>query len=116
MFNKQKKDSMPNSQPGQLEFIALMAFTMSLIALSIDAMLPAFPELVRDLRVTDYNDIQLIISLLFIGLSIGQLFYGSLSDAIGRKPAMYIGFGLFCWPADCCRGSAQPARAPWPWR
>jgi DHA1 family bicyclomycin/chloramphenicol resistance-like MFS transporter len=77
------------------EFIALMAFTMSLVALSIDAMLPAFPEMAQDLQVTTANDIQLVVSLLFIGLATGQLFYGPLSDSIGRKPAIYIGFALF---------------------
>jgi len=77
------------------EFVALMAFTMSLVALSIDAMLPAFPDMVRDLRVAGANDMQLSISLLFVGLAVGQLFYGPLSDSIGRKPAIYMGFGLF---------------------
>jgi len=82
-------------KPGLGEFVALMAFTMSLVALSIDAMLPAFPDMARDLQVTAANDIQLVVSLLFIGLAIGQLFYGPLSDSIGRKPAIYIGFALF---------------------
>ncbi len=82
-------------QPGLGEFVALMASTIALVALSVDAMLPAFPHMTRDLRVTEANDIQLVISLLFAGMSIGQLFYGSLSDTIGRKPAMYIGFALF---------------------
>lgn len=77
------------------EFVALMAFTMSLVALSIDAMLPAFPDMVRDLQVSGANDIQLSISLLFVGLAAGQLFYGPLSDSIGRKPAIYMGFLLF---------------------
>ena len=77
------------------EFVALMAFTMSLVALSIDAMLPAFPQMTQDLQVAQANDIQLVVSMLFIGLALGQLFYGPLSDSIGRKPAIYIGFVLF---------------------
>jgi DHA1 family bicyclomycin/chloramphenicol resistance-like MFS transporter len=77
------------------EFVALMAFTMSLVALSIDAMLPAFPQMTQDLQVAKANDIQLVVSMLFIGLATGQLFYGPLSDSIGRKPAIYIGFALF---------------------
>ncbi|MEJ2469074.1 MAG: MFS transporter, partial [Campylobacterales bacterium] len=41
------------------------------------------------------NDNQLIISLLFAGMALGQLIYGPLSDSIGRKSAIYIGFGLY---------------------
>jgi len=85
----------PGGQTSLGEFVALMAFAMSLVALSIDAMLPAFPDMAQDLQVTAANDIQLVVSLLFIGLAIGQLFYGPLSDSIGRKPAIYIGFVLF---------------------
>jgi len=88
-------ESAPGGQTSLREFVALMAFAMSLVALSIDAMLPAFPEMARDLQVTAANDIQLVVSTLFIGLAIGQLFYGPLSDSIGRKPAIYIGFALF---------------------
>ena len=95
MFHKNKNESALAHQPGMAEFVALMAFTMSLVALSLDAMLPAFPEMIRDLHVSETNRIQLVVSLLFSGMAIGQLFYGSLSDTIGRKPAIYIGFGLF---------------------
>jgi len=82
-------------QTSLAEFVALMAFSMSLVALSIDAMLPAFSGMTRDLRVTGPNDIQLVVSMLFVGLAVGQLFYGPLSDSVGRKPAIYAGFGLF---------------------
>jgi DHA1 family bicyclomycin/chloramphenicol resistance-like MFS transporter len=77
------------------EFVALMAMMMSLTALSIDAMLPALSQIGNDLGVTEPNDNQLIISILFLGLAIGQLFYGPLSDAIGRKKAVYIGLVFF---------------------
>jgi len=72
-----------------------MALAIGMVTLSIDAMLPAFGDMVRDLRVAEPNRIQLVILLIFVGLAIGQLFYGSLSDAIGRKPAIYVGIGLF---------------------
>ena len=77
------------------EFVALMAMMMSLTALSIDAMLPALSQIGNDLGVTEPNDNQLIISILFLGLAIGQLFYGPLSDGIGRKKAVYIGLIFF---------------------
>ena len=68
---------------------------MSLGALTIDAMLPAFGEMQRDLMVHRANDMQLIVAGLLVGLALGALVYGPLSDAIGRKKAMYIGFTLF---------------------
>ena len=77
------------------EFVALMALMSSLVALSIDAMLPALPEIGRDLGVQDENDIQFIVIALFLGLAIGQMLYGPLSDSVGRKPAIYLGFALF---------------------
>ena len=42
------------------EFIPLMALMISLIALSIDAMLPALPDIGRDLLVQSENDQQLV--------------------------------------------------------
>ncbi len=68
---------------------------MSLAALSIDAMLPALPEIGQALGVQRVNDNQLIVSLLFLGMAVGQILYGPLSDSAGRKPAIYVGFGLF---------------------
>jgi DHA1 family bicyclomycin/chloramphenicol resistance-like MFS transporter len=68
---------------------------ISLVAVTIDMMLPALPEIGRDLGVRRENDNQLIVSLLFLGLAVGQLFYGPLSDNAGRKPALYIGLGLY---------------------
>ena len=72
-----------------------MALLISLVALSIDAMLPALPEIGRDLGVQRSNDNQLIISVLFLGLAAGQMIYGPLSDSTGRKPAIYLGLVLF---------------------
>jgi DHA1 family bicyclomycin/chloramphenicol resistance-like MFS transporter len=77
------------------EFVLLMALMLSLVALSIDAMLSALPEIGRDLGVQRSNNSQLIISLLIFGMAVGQMIYGPLSDSTGRKPAVYAGFGLF---------------------
>ena len=79
-----------------------MAMMVSLVALSIDAMLPALPEIGRDLGVQRENDNQLIISMLFLGMAMGQIVYGPLSDSTGRKPAIYLGFGLFMVGSILC--------------
>ena len=73
----------------------LMALMTSLVALSIDAMLPALPNIARDLGVTGANDSQYVISVIFLGLALGQIIYGPLSDSFGRKKPIYLGFALF---------------------
>ncbi|MCX6177767.1 MAG: multidrug effflux MFS transporter [Chlorobiales bacterium] len=88
-----KKSEIP--ELGFAEFISLTAMMMSLVALSIDTMLPALSEIGRDLGVVDTNSSQLIISLFFLGMASGQLLYGPLSDNSGRKKAIYLGYGLF---------------------
>lgn len=77
------------------EFVPLMALMVSLVALSIDAMLPALPRIGLELGVEAENDQQLVISALFLGLGVGQMIYGPLSDSIGRKPAIYSGYVIF---------------------
>lgn len=81
--------------PPMGEFIALVAMLSSLTALSIDAMLPALGGIGRELGVVHQNDAQLILSALFLGLGCGQIVFGPLSDATGRKPLMFVGLGLF---------------------
>ncbi len=77
------------------EFVVLMAMMMSLTALSIDAMLPALAIIGNDLGSVHPNENQLTISSIFIGLSIGQLFYGPISDSTGRKKPLYWGLVIF---------------------
>jgi DHA1 family bicyclomycin/chloramphenicol resistance-like MFS transporter len=87
---------MENKQaaPGFIEFVALMAMMMSLVALSIDATLPALPDIGRELGARGENEGQLVISLLFVGFAVGQMLYGPLSDSAGRKRTVYLGMLL----------------------
>ncbi|QDT99460.1 multidrug effflux MFS transporter [Gimesia aquarii] len=79
----------------------MMALMQSLVALSIDAMLPALTEIGQDLGAKKVNDSQLIVTILFLGLAFGQGIYGPLSDTTGRKPAIYLGFSLFLTGCLC---------------
>jgi MFS transporter, DHA1 family, multidrug resistance protein len=80
---------------GLAEFVALMAMLTALVALSIDMVLPALPAIGESLGVREANQNQLVVSMLFLGFGVGQLLYGPLSDAAGRKPAAFVGLVLF---------------------
>lgn len=93
------------AQPGQLraaEFVPLMATMTALGAMSIDGMLPALVQIGRDLRVANANDVQLVISAIFIGMVFGGLLGGPLSDSFGRKTAIYWGMGLYVLGSLLC--------------
>jgi len=62
--------------------------------LAIDMYLPALPAIARDLG-APIAAVQKSLPSYFIGISIGQALYGPLSDRFGRKPALYLGLGIF---------------------
>ena len=67
----------------------------SIVAMSTDIMLPAMAEIGRELAAPSENAAQLVISALFVGLAVGQLLAGPLSDAYGRRPVLFAGYGIF---------------------
>lgn len=77
------------------EFTLLVALLMSIVAMSIDALLPALGFISNDIPLSHSNQAQYIISALFLGMAIGQLVCGPLSDATGRKKVLYVGIALF---------------------
>jgi len=68
---------------------------MSLVALSIDSMLPALTTIGVELGAGSENRAQFVVSALFLGLGFGQMLYGPLSDRFGRKPVIQLGLGIF---------------------
>ena len=78
---------------GRRELLSLIAALMALMALGIDILLPAFD----DIRVAyglseDSSAPGQLITVYFIGLAIAQLFFGPMSDWVGRKPVIYAVF------------------------
>ena len=80
---------------GHLEFIALMAFTMAMVSISISIVLPALSFIASDLKIVEANHRQLVVGVLFLGLGVGQLVYGPISDTIGRRSPMIVGFAIY---------------------
>ncbi len=80
----------PSRIPG---WIILMGALTAIAPLSIDMYLPAFPAIASDLNAV--GRVELTLAAFFIGVALGQLFYGPFSDRFGRKPPLYVGLLLF---------------------
>lgn len=85
----------PQKPLGQTEFIALTAMLFATIAFSIDAMLPAFPEIAAELTPADPNRAQLILTSFVLGMGAGTFLAGPLSDALGRRRVILGGAALY---------------------
>lgn len=98
--------------------IAVLALLTAVAPLAIDMYLPAFPGMASELG-TSASGIQLTLTACLIGLGLGQLFLGPLSDAVGRRRPLLVGslvcliativcalapsveIGFSWWPASC---------------
>jgi len=65
------------------------------IAFSIDSMLPALPQIAAELSPDAPNRAQLILTSFVLGMGVGTLFAGPLSDAFGRKATIMAGAALY---------------------
>ncbi|MCT8160445.1 multidrug effflux MFS transporter [Pseudoruegeria sp. SHC-113] len=92
-----------NAKPlKQGEFIALCAMLMAMIAFAIDAMLPAMTRIAEELTPDDPGNISLVIAIFMLGMGVGTLFAGPLSDSIGRRPVIIGGTAVYCAMALLC--------------
>lgn len=70
--------------------------SMALAALGIDLMLPAFGDIRADLGLSaDSTAVTGLITAYFLGLALGQLAYGPLADRFGRRPTLFLGYGVY---------------------
>ncbi|OTG65572.1 multidrug effflux MFS transporter [Acinetobacter silvestris] len=82
-------------------WIMLLALFTSLGPLSIDMYLPALPQMAQDFEVSTPM-VANTLPAYFLGLAVGQLIYGPISDRIGRKKPLYFGMALFAVASLLC--------------
>jgi MFS transporter, DHA1 family, multidrug resistance protein len=86
---------------GRLRLVLVLGALVALGPLSIDMYLPALPSIARDLLSTE-STIQLTISGTVLGLGLGQLLVGPLSDAVGRRMPLIVGTGVHVLASLLC--------------
>lgn len=94
----------PAVQSPSRRFLWLALYLGTLAALgplAIDMYLPAFPR-IADAFGVQVPDVQRTLASYFIGLAVGQLIYGPLTDRFGRKPPLYFGLALFALTSAGC--------------
>ncbi len=89
------------------EFVALTGMMFATVAFSIDAMLPAMTEIANEISPDAPNRAQLIITSFVLGMGVGTLFTGPLSDSFGRKNVILGGAILYVFA--CALAWAAPS-------
>ncbi|GGI40977.1 multidrug effflux MFS transporter [Mammaliicoccus stepanovicii] len=84
-----------------LFLIIILGLLTAFGPLSIDMYLPALPQISQDYSTTTSNT-QLTLTLFMIGLAIGQVFIGPLSDFVGRKKPLIIVLAIYAIASILC--------------
>lgn len=83
------------------KILLLTALIIGLGPLTIDMYLPAFSQIASDFQV-GVDRVELSLAYYFVGLSIGQLIYGPLSDRFGRKTPLLVGLFVYTLASFAC--------------
>jgi DHA1 family bicyclomycin/chloramphenicol resistance-like MFS transporter len=88
-------------QPSPLRMLLLIGPLSALGSLCIDMYLPALPSISRDLA-AGTSATQASLTTCLVGLALGQVLAGPLSDRFGRRPPLFAGLGAFVVAAAGC--------------
>lgn len=75
-------------------FVTFLAILGAFPSLVNDLYLPTLPQMRAEFH-TSRSVVQLGLSFVMVGLGFGELFWGPLSDKVGRKPVLFMSLALF---------------------
>lgn len=86
----------PAYRMGRRELLVMVSAIMAITAMGLDLMLPAFDDIRSEFDLGDSStETSRIITIYFMGLATGQLFFGPIADRYGRKPTLAIGAVIY---------------------
>ncbi len=88
-------------RPGTFALTLLLSFLTALGPLSMDMYLPSLPDIGRTLQVPTLQ-VQLTISSYLFGFAVGQIFYGPISDRLGRRPVLLAALVVYAFATVGC--------------
>lgn len=86
--------------------LVLLAALVAFAPLSIDTYLPSLPEIANSLAASQ-TQVQMTIGVFLLGLCVGMLFYGPLSDRFGRRPILLAGLALYLLASVGCMAASS---------
>lgn len=90
----------PKANP--LELVFVLALYTAIGALTIDLQLPAMPLILQSFGLTEANQQQWIITAYMLGFASAQIFYGPISDSLGRRPVLIFGLVIYTLASLIC--------------
>lgn len=86
----------PSTRVSRRELVALISMLTATSALATDMMLPAFPSLREAFGLeASSTDVALVVTAFFVGLGVGSLLWGPLSDSLGRRRVLWMGLAVY---------------------
>lgn len=96
-----RASTVPDTRGYRVRLVLILGALVALGPLTIDMYLPALPEITDELLTTSAT-VQLTLTGTLLGLAIGQLTVGPLSDAMGRRRPLLAGVAVYVLASLAC--------------